>query len=107
MKRHSLALALEGLLRDTAARAALADAVFEARVVRLAEPVAHPAPVVQALARDLWDAGFPVSFGPSWAPAADVGAAVGVGGFEKEIRAFLDGHPGWRTVLPAAELVGA
>lgn len=105
--RHGLASALEGLLRDAAARAALADAVFEARVVRLAEPVAHPASLVQTLARDLWDAGFAVSFGPSWAPAADAGAAVGVGGHEKEICAFLDGHPGWRTVLPTADLVGA
>lgn len=97
LRAAALTAALDGLLRAVTAHAALADAAVEARAVRLAEPAAHPAPLVEVLARDLWDAGFPVTFGPSWTPAPGACAAVGIGGLE-EVEAFLREHPAWRVV---------
>lgn len=98
----TLAAALGGLLRSVAVHAALADAVLEARVLHLAKPVAPPAPLVEDLARDLWDAGFPVRFGPSWTPTPGASAAVGIGGLEGEMEALLAGHPAWRLDHGAA-----
>ena len=100
LRAGALAAALDGLLRALTAHAALADAVLEARYVRLAEPVVHPAPLVEALARDLWSAGFRVSFGPSWTAAPAGGAAVGIGGLEGPFECFLREHPAWCVASP-------
>lgn len=92
----ALAEALDGLLRSVTVHAALADAVLEARAVRLMEPAVYAVGLVEVFARDLWAAGFPVSFGPSWAPeAADV--AVGVRGLEEQLELFLRDHAKWRA----------
>ena len=95
LRTAALAASLEGLLRAMPAHAALADAGLEARAVGLAVPVVPPASLVQGLARDLWAAGLPVGFGPSWAPAAGAAVAVGTGGDVGEIEAFLRAHPRW------------
>lgn len=100
LRAGTLAAALDGLLRALTNHAALADAVLEARYVRLAEPVAHPAPLVEGLARDLWSAGFPVSFGPSWTVAPAGGVAVGVGDLEGPFEGFLREHPAWCVMSP-------
>ena len=95
-----LAVALESLLRAVAAHAALTDAVLEVRAVRAVEPIVYPAPLVERLARDLWEAGLEVGFGPSWVPVPEGGLAVGSGGSEAEIEGFLREHPAWRVVAP-------
>ena len=100
LRAAALAAALEGILRAVTARAALADAVLEARAIRSVEPVVYPAPLVERLARGLWEAGIRVSFGPSWVPILDGGLAVGSGGSEGEIEGFLRDHPVWRAASP-------
>ena len=100
LRAAALAAALEGILRAVTARAALADAVLEARATRYAEPIVYPAPLVDRFARDLWEAGIRVSFGPSWVPNRDGGLAVGSGGSKGEIESFLRDHPAWRAALP-------
>ena len=100
LRAAALAAALEGILRAVTAHAALADAVLEARAIRSVEPVVYPAPLVERLARDLWEAGIRVSFGPSWVPNLDGGLAVGSGGSEGQIESFLRDHPVWRAASP-------
>jgi hypothetical protein len=100
LRAAALAAAVEGILRAVTARAALADAVLEARAIRSVEPVVYPAPLVERFARDLWEAGIRVSFGPSWVPNLDGGLAVGSGGSEGEMESFLLDHPFWRAATP-------
>jgi hypothetical protein len=94
-----LAAATDELLRALSAHAALAGAVFEARVVRLAEPLVPDALLVGELARDLSSSGIGVSFGPSSVPAP-YGAAICVGasGRERRIERFLREHPAWQPI---------
>jgi hypothetical protein len=101
LRAAALAAALEGILRAVTAHAALADAVLEARAIRAVDPVVYPAPLVERLARDLWEAGLRVSFGPSWVPVLDGGLAVGSAGLEGEIEGFLREHPVWRAASPS------
>jgi len=100
LRAAALAAALEGLLRAVTAHAAVADAVLEARAIRSVEPVVYPGPLVERLARDLWEAGLRVSFGPSWVPVLGGGLAVGSGGSKGEIEGFLRDHPVWRAASP-------
>jgi hypothetical protein len=95
LTQRDLRLALEIVLRSLTATAALSGAVLETRVVRMARPEAPPSGVVQALALDLWSAGFAVRFGPSWTPSRDGGVAVGFRGAEVELRRFFESHPSW------------
>jgi hypothetical protein len=92
---RDLGQALETVLRSLTATAALSGAVLETRVVRVAHPEAPPSGVVQALALDLWNAGFPVRFGPSWTPSPHGAVAVGFRGDEAELRRFFGAHPSW------------
>jgi hypothetical protein len=69
--------------------------VLETRAVRLTDPTVTPAALVEVLARQLWDAGFPVSFGPSWIPAPDADISVGTRGLEEAFEAFLLTHTVW------------
>ena len=91
-----LTAALEAVLRSVTAHAALTEAVLETRAVRLADPVATPAPLAETLARQLSDAGLRSSLGPSWTPAPGADASVGTGDLEDAFRAFLGAHPAWR-----------
>ncbi len=95
LTERDLGLALETVLRSLTAAAALSGAVLETRVVRGARPRAVPSTAMQALALDLWDAGFAVRFGPSWTPSPGGGVAVGFGGAEAELGRFLGAHPSW------------
>ncbi len=90
-----LAGALDGALRSVTACATLTEAVLETCVVRLADPSVAPAALVEELARQLWDAGFPVSFGLSWTPAPGAGVSVGIRGLEEPFEAFLRTRPAW------------
>lgn len=93
----ALAAALDGLLRFVTVHAALADAELEARAVRQAEPAVYAVGLVEAFARDLWEAGFTVSFGPSWTPAPGVSVAVGVRDIEEDLEKFLGDHVRWQA----------
>lgn len=94
-----LAVAVDGLLRALSAYAALAGTVFEARAVRLSEPLVPDALLVGRLARHLSSCGLEVSFGRSPAPVPD-GAAVCVGasGRERQVLRFLREHPAWQPI---------
>ena len=91
-----LADALNVVLRSVTEYAALAEAVLETRIARLAESTTPPSALVERLARHLWRAGFRVSFGPSWA-SAPAGASISVGtlGLEAALEGFLSNHPAW------------
>jgi hypothetical protein len=91
---------LGALMRAAAQYAALSGAVLEASVVRVSPPRVASRPALEALARDLWLAGFAVRFAPSEAPSDAAGAAdvwVGTGGAEGELREYLLSHPRWKT----------
>jgi hypothetical protein len=95
-----LTSALDVLLRSVTTHAAQSEAVLEARTVRLADPAVTSATLVEALARQLWDAGFPVSFGPSWKPALDADVSIGTRGLEEDFEAFLLTRPAWKLPPP-------
>ena len=93
-----LGSALETVLRSLTITAALSDAVLETRASRLKAPAATPPSTLQALARDLWDAGFGVTFAPSWMPVPVGAVGLGVRGAERELDGFLRAHPSWRPI---------
>ncbi len=94
---EELTAALDSALRSVTVHAALSEAMLETRAVRLANPTVAPATLVEVLARQLWGAGFPVSFGPSWTPAPDADVSVGTRGLEGAFEAFLLTHSAWRS----------
>lgn len=91
-----LGRALDAVMRAVTARAAVTEAVLETSAVYRCRPGVAPAGALQALARDLWEAGFPVGFGVSWEPVPRPGVALGVRGAEDELGAFLRNHALWR-----------
>jgi len=93
-----LGLALETVLRSLTIAAALSDAVLETRATRHRAPAPAPATTLQALARDLWNAGFRVAFAPSWTPVPVGAVGLGVRGAERELEGFLRAHPSWRPI---------
>jgi hypothetical protein len=97
LRAERLTGALDDVLCSVTAHAALTEAVLETRAVRLAGPTVASAALVEELARQLWDEGFSVSFGPSWTPAPGADVSVGIEGMESAFGAFLRTHPVWRT----------
>lgn len=97
-----LAVAVDAALRWVADYAALAGAVLETRVVRIADPAVPPAALVEGLARHLWEAGLRVSFGPSWTPSAGADVSIGIGGAGAAFEALLRDHPAWRPRRPSS-----
>jgi len=98
LSERDLGSALESVLRSLTITAALSDAVLETRAARVRPPRPATAPVLQALALDLRDAGFRVRFGPSWMPVVEGAVGLGVLGAEQELWNFLRAHPSWRAV---------
>ena len=98
LTQQELGSALDAVLRRVTTVAALTEAVLEVEAVRWATPKAASARALQALARDLWEAGFSVRFGPSWTPAPGADVCVGVSGANRDLRDFLSAHPSWRIV---------
>jgi hypothetical protein len=97
LTQQELGSALDAVLRSVTTVAALTEAVLEVEAVRWATPKVGSAHSLQALARDLWEAGFPVRFGPSWTPGPGADVCVGVGGANRDLGAFLSVHPSWRV----------
>jgi hypothetical protein len=95
---RDLGSALENVLRSLATSAALSDAVLETRATRVTPPVSAPATALQALALDLWDAGFGVTFAPSWAPVPEGAVGLGILGAEQELRSFIEANSSWRAL---------
>lgn len=88
--------ALDAVLRAVTAQAAVTEAILETRAVYRCRPKIAPSDALQVLARDLWEAGFPVQFSPCWESIAENGLAVGVDGDEGGLTGFLRAHPSWR-----------
>ena len=82
-------------MRGVSDAAAVSGAVLEMRVVRESAPRGFRPDLVQALAVDLWRAGFPVRLGPCWDALGVEGLALGSGGGEEDLREFLRDHPVW------------
>ncbi|MBA4115897.1 MAG: hypothetical protein H0X71_05555 [Rubrobacter sp.] len=95
---NPLTAALNTVLRSVTVHAALAEAVLEARALRLAEPSVTPDYLVEKLARQLLQYGLRPTFGPSWAPVAGADVSVGTRGREEELQAFLHSYPGWKLL---------
>lgn len=93
---RSLAGALDRVMRRTADVAAVSGAVLEMRVLREEPPRAVRPDLAQALAMDLWRAGFGVRFAPCWEPVGAGGPALGARGEEEGLRRFLRDHPAWK-----------
>lgn len=94
LTQSQLGVALEAVLRGATTFAALTEATLEVSVVRTIPPRIASPRALEALARDLWEAGFPVRFGPAWTPAPRAEAYLGVGSLE-DLREFLRAHPAW------------
>ena len=92
---RGLGWALERVMRRVADAAAVSGAVLEMRFLREAPPRGFRSDLVQALATDLWRAGFRVRLAPIWDPVGPEGLALGVRGEEEGLREFLQDHPGW------------
>ncbi len=92
---EQLTAALDATLRSVTTYAALTEAVLEWRAVRLADPLVAPAALVEELARQMWDAGFSVSFDPSWTPTPSADISVGAMGLEDAFESFLRARPAW------------
>ena len=95
LTESSLAGALDGVMRRVADVAALSGAVLELRVLREAPPRSVDPDHVEALAADLWRAGFGVRFAPCWEAVGPGGPVLGARGNEGAIREFLGDHPRW------------
>ncbi len=97
LSERDLGSALENVLRSLTISAALSDAVLETRASRVTPPASAPATTLQALALDLWDAGFGVSFAPSWTPVPEGAVGLGILGAEQELQSFIEARPSWRA----------
>lgn len=98
MTSRDLGAALQTVLRALADAAALSGALLETRAALVAQPEVAPAVAVQALALDLWGAGFAVRFGPSWTPSPSGELVVGFRGAAAEMVRFLEAHPSWEVL---------
>ena len=94
----SLTQALDHFLRTVTAKAALTDAVLEVRTFRTVNPKPSDAALVCGVARRLWDAGFRVTFGPSWGPVTGADLALGTGGSDSALEGFVREAETWEAV---------
>jgi hypothetical protein len=97
LSERDLGSALETVLRSLTITAALSEAVLETWAARVTPPRPAPAATLQALALDLWEAGFRVGFAPSWTPVPEGVVGLGALGAEQELNGILQAHPSWRV----------
>ncbi len=95
LSSKDLAEALDLFLRTLTEKAALTDAVLETSAVRLASPRAMQGTLVCAMAHELWEAGFRVTFGPSWEPFLDGDLALGAAGDNSFLEDFVLNSESW------------
>ena len=96
LSERDLGSALQNVLRSLTTSAALSDAVLETRATRITPPASAPSITLQALALDLRDAGFEVTFAPSWTPVPEGAVGLGILGAEQELQSFIEAHTSWR-----------
>ena len=94
LSQRELGAGLEALLRALTTFATLTEATLEVGTVRNLPPRVASRRVLEVLARDLWAAGFPVRFAPSWTPAPEADAYLGVGG-DEGLAEFVLSHGSW------------
>jgi hypothetical protein len=94
LSRTDLGAALEAVLREITEFATLTEATLEVSVVRGLPPRVASPRALERLARDLWEAGFPVRFAPSWTPSPKADVYLGVGG-SAHLFEFVRAHPSW------------
>jgi hypothetical protein len=94
---EGLARALDAALRSVTTHATLTEATLETCIVRIANPTAAYAAFVEELARQLWGANLPVSFGTSWTPVPGAEVSVGIRGLEEAFETFLSEHSAWQA----------
>ena len=92
---RGLGAGLERVMRSVSDAATLSGAVLEMRSFMERQPRPAPPGPLQDLALDLWRAGFPVRFSPSWTPAPSPLLALGVRGDEEALLGFLRESPLW------------
>ncbi|QIN83018.1 hypothetical protein GBA63_10425 [Rubrobacter tropicus] len=86
---RGLGAGLERVMRSVSNAATLSGAVLEMRSFKERRPRPAPPGPLQALALDLWRAGFSVRFSPCWTPAPSNVLALGVHGDEEALLGFL------------------
>lgn len=94
LSQSELGAALEALLGGLTTFATLTEATLEVGVVRSLPPRVASPRALEALARDLWGAGFPVRFAPSWTPSPGADAYLGIDGGDG-LADFLVSHASW------------
>ena len=94
LTRVELGAALEAALRTVTEVAALTEAVLEVEAARAVPPRVASPRALEELARDLWEAGLSVRFGPSWTPAPEADVYLGTGG-NGAMEEFLRAHTSW------------
>jgi hypothetical protein len=92
---RGLGAALELVMRSVSNAAAVSGAALQMRSFRERRPRPAPPGPLQALALDLWRAGFPVRFSPSWTPAEPRTLSLGALGNEERLLDFLRESPLW------------
>jgi len=95
LTERGLAAALEDVMRRVADAAAVSGSVLEMRVLREVPPRCVEPDHAQALATDLWRAGFSVRLAPCWDAVGPDGLALGARGEEGALREFLGDHSCW------------
>jgi hypothetical protein len=95
LTERGLAGAVERVMRRVSDAAAVSGAVLEMRVIRGTPPRGLQPDLVQALATDLWRAGFPVRLAPCWDAVGPEGLALGARGEDEGLREFLRDHSVW------------
>jgi len=96
LSQRELGAGLETLLRALTTFATLTEATLEVGAVRNLPPRVAARRVLEALARDVREAGFPVRIAPSWTPAPEADAYLGVGG-DDGLAEFVFSHASWRA----------
>jgi hypothetical protein len=97
LTRKELGAGLEAVLRALTTFAALTEAALEVNaVVNVPPRVASPR-ALEGFARELWEAGFPVRFAPSWTPAPAADVYLGVGG-DEELDEFVRSQARWGRI---------
>ena len=94
LSQADLGAALEAVLREVTTFATLTEATLEVRAVRSLPPRVASPRALEGLARDLWEAGFPVRFARSWTPAPVAEAYLGLG-VREDLFEFFRWHRSW------------
>lgn len=92
---QDLTSALNLVLRAITSKAALTEAVLEIRTVRLASSLVVSAPLICEMARELCNAGFCVTFGPTWEPVQDADLVLGTAGAKSILKEFIEETTPW------------